>query len=69
MLKVDKTKFDRRLQLAALNYTELAKAIGVRHATISKMANGHSIPRPGTLRKITEVLDCKPADILEEVEQ
>lgn len=66
MLKIDKTKFDRRLQLAAMNYTELAKAAGVRLMTISNMANGHSVPRATTLRKITAVLNCTPADILEE---
>ena len=69
MLKVDKTKLDRRLQLACMNYTALARAAGIRHATISKLANGHTVPRPATLRKITEVLDCTPADILQDVEE
>ena len=68
MLKIDKTKFDRRLQLACMTYTELAKAAGVRLMTVSNMANGHTVPRAATLRKITTVLNCSPADILEEGE-
>lgn len=66
MLKIDKTKLDRRLQLACMTYTELAEAAGVRIATVSKLANGHTIPRAATLRKLTDALKCTPADILEE---
>lgn len=68
MLKIDKTKLDRRLQLATMTYTELAKAAGLRLATVSKLANGHTVPRAATLRKIADALNCTPADILEEGE-
>ena len=69
MHKVNKAKLDRRLQLACMTYTELAAAAGVRMATVSQLANGHTTPRAATLRKITEVLKCTPADILEEVNE
>lgn len=69
MLKINKKEFDRRLQLAALNYSALAVQTGLAYSTISKIANGDRIPRAGTLRKITEALNCTPADILEEVEE
>lgn len=69
MLKIDKTKLDRRLQLATMTYTELAKAAELRLATVSKLANGHTVPRAATLKKITEALNCTPADILEEGDQ
>lgn len=69
MQKVDRAKLDRRLQLACMTYTELAKAAGVRLMTVSNMANGYTIPRASTLKKITAVLNCTPADLLQEVEQ
>lgn len=68
MQKIDKTKLDRRLQLATMTYTDLATAAGLRLATVSKLANGHTIPRAATLRKITQALNCEPADILQEVQ-
>lgn len=68
MLKIDRAKLDRLLSLAALNYSELARAAGLKPTTISNLINGKTTPRPGTVRKITEVLGCKPADILEEVQ-
>lgn len=68
MQKIDKTKLDRRLQLATMNYTDLATVAGLRLATVSKLANGHTIPRAATLRKITQALQCEPADILQEVQ-
>lgn len=67
MQKIDKTKLDRRLQLATMTYTDLATAAGLRLATVSKLANGHTTPRAATLRKITQALNCEPADILQEV--
>lgn len=68
MQKIDKTKLDRRLQLATMTYTDLATVAGLRLATVSKLANGHTIPRAATLRKITQALNCEPADILQEVQ-
>lgn len=67
MLIINKKEFDKRLQLAALNYSSLAAETGLAYSTISKIANGDRVPRAGTLRKITEALNCTPADILEEV--
>lgn len=69
MLKVDKTKYDKRLALKCISNKELAEATGLNVMTISRLANGQTVPRPATIRKITKVLDCEPADILEEVDE
>jgi len=66
--KINRAKLDRLLQLAAMNYTDLSKAAGLGYATVINLANGHTVPRAGTLRKITTALNCTPADILEEGE-
>lgn len=66
MLKIDRTKLDRRLQLMAMTYAELCEKSGLQASTVSKVANGHRVPRASTLRKITAVLCCTPADILED---
>lgn len=67
MLKISRAKLDRRLQLACMTYADLCEKSGLQASTVSKVANGHRVPRATTLRKITKVLDCEPADILEEV--
>lgn len=68
MLIINKKEFDKRLQLAAHNYSSLAAETGLAFTTISKIANGERVPRAGTLRKITAALNCKPVDILKEAE-
>lgn len=67
MLIINKQEFDKRLQLAALNYSELSRITGIAYSTISKIANGKATPRPATMNKLTEVLKCTPADLLTEV--
>lgn len=69
MLKVNKTKYEKQLALKCISNKELAEATGLNVMTISRLANGQTVPRPATIRKIVNALGCEPADILEEVEE
>ena len=69
MLRVNKAKFEKLLALKAMNAAELAEATGLSVMTISKLSRGLTVPRAATMRKITQVLGCEPADLLEEVEE
>ena len=66
-MRISKTKLDKRLALKAMSAADLAEATGLNVMTISKLSRGLTVPRATTVRKITKVLDCEPADILEEV--
>ena len=69
MLKVNKNKLEKLLALKAMSNADLAEATGLSVMTISKLSRGLTVPRATTVRKITTVLGCEPADILEEVEE
>lgn len=69
MLRVNKAKFEKLLALKAMNTAELAEATGLNVMTISKLSRGLTVPRAATMRKLTQVLECEPADLLEEVEE
>lgn len=57
---------DRRRR-AALTQTELAEKSGVGITTITRIEQGHiTEPRVSTLRKLSNALDIRPADLLDD---
>ena len=48
-----------------MTLTELARRIGVTHANLSVLKNGHARAiRFSTLSAICEVLECQPGDLM-----
>ncbi|MCO7196260.1 helix-turn-helix transcriptional regulator [Pseudonocardia sp. McavD-2-B] len=48
-----------------MTLTELARRVGVTHANLSVLKNGHARAiRFSTLSAICEVLDCQPGDLM-----
>ncbi|WP_308292879.1 helix-turn-helix transcriptional regulator [Pseudonocardia sp. McavD-2-B] len=57
---LDELLVDREMTL-----TELARRVGVTHANLSVLKNGHARAiRFSTLSAICEVLDCQPGDLM-----
>jgi transcriptional regulator with XRE-family HTH domain len=46
-----------------LTQRELAARAGMSPATIAKLETNNAEPRPGTLRKLAEALECHPDDL------
>ncbi|WP_276145478.1 helix-turn-helix transcriptional regulator [Streptomyces sp. YIM 130001] len=56
---------DRLLAERGMTLTELAHRVGVTHANLSILKNGHArAMRFTTLTRICEELDCQPGDLL-----
>ncbi|WJV48912.1 helix-turn-helix domain-containing protein [Streptomyces flavofungini] len=56
---------DRLLEERGMTLTELANHVGVTHANLSILKNGHArAVRFSTLTRLCEVLDCQPGDLL-----
>ena len=59
-IHLDGLLVDREMTL-----TELARRVGVTHANLSVLKNGHARAiRFSTLSAICEVLDCQPGDLM-----
>jgi putative transcriptional regulator len=59
-IHLDDLLADREMTL-----TELARRVGVTHANLSVLKNGHARAiRFSTLSAICEVLDCQPGDLM-----
>ncbi|RFU85902.1 transcriptional regulator [Streptomyces triticagri] len=56
---------DRLLAERGMTLTELAQRVGVTHANLSILKNGHArAVRFTTLTRLCEELDCQPGDLL-----
>jgi len=65
MLDTDKLEYQRARNM--LNYTELARKVGISKTSMSKLKLGKTQPLPSTFKALCEALDCKPEDLLKEV--
>ena len=58
----------RSLRKAArLTQEELADKVGVTRTTVTQWETGYTKPRIGTVKKLAEIFNCQPNDILDEV--
>ena len=51
-----------------LTQAELAKAIGTTYQTVQRWESGASQPRPSAMRKLCEVLEVTPEELLAALE-
>ena len=58
------TVLPRLMDIAGLNQTELAKAVGVSKSTVNCWIKRKSFPEIGTVQKIADALGCKTDDLL-----
>ena len=49
----------------ALTQEELADKAGVSRLTVSRIESGRVEPYPKTIRRLAEVLDVKPSDLMD----
>ncbi len=56
-------------KLNNLSQRELASAVGVSDISVSKWENGKSYPTGENLQRLAEVLNCRPADILQDIKK
>ena len=66
MQKIDAKKLEKQMQLNFLNAAKLAEATKITPSSISKLKLGKTSPRAGTMQKLCDVLNCTPADLLED---
>ena len=52
------------MNIAGLNQTELAKAVGVSKSTVNCWVKRKSFPEMPTVQKIADVLGCRTDDLL-----
>ena len=58
------TVLPRMMDIAGLNQTELAKAVGVSKSTVNCWIKRKSFPEIETIQKIAEALNCRTDDLL-----
>lgn len=66
MRKIDTKKLNNLIQLHFLTYEELSKKTGLSMPGLQKIRTVGTVPRPSTLKKLCEVLNCEPNDILKD---
>lgn len=59
-------KIKARMKEKGLSQNELARRAGLSSSGISTIINGAFEPRMDNLRQIAQVLECKPADLLDD---
>ncbi len=59
MVKLKRLREDR-----VLSQRELAREAGLTHTTVWRLENGFREAHPRTIRKIAEVLDVQPKDLV-----
>jgi len=58
------TVLPRFMDIAGLNQTELAQAVGVSKSTVNCWIKRKSFPEMDTIQKIADALNCKTDDLL-----
>jgi transcriptional regulator with XRE-family HTH domain len=64
VVQVDGAKLRQWRERRLLTLRELSARSGVAFATLQGIETGRQAPRPSTLRKILQVLEISPEDIL-----
>ena len=65
-MKVDVDKMKRLMVMNGMSGKALANAIGVSTTAVYKVLHGQNQPKPSTLMKICETLNCDPDDLVKE---
>lgn len=64
MISTEKLEF--QLQRNALSMYEVSKMTGISKVSLSKIRTGATKnPRPSTIRRLAEALNCQPLDLME----
>ena len=69
--EIPKRKINAKLVVAlkerGLTLHEISRQMNVASCTLSRLMNGHAIPRPSTAKKICDYLDLKVEDVFKEL--
>ena len=63
-MNVSTDKLKRQLAIKFTNGARLAPAIGISKTAMYKILRGENQPSPDTFKKLCEVLECDPRDLL-----
>lgn len=66
-MNVDTEKLKRQMAIHFTNGARLAPVIGISKTAMYKILRGANQPSPDTFKKLCEVLECDPRDLLREV--
>ena len=67
MYVVDTDRLKRELTVNFTNGARFAPVIGISKQAMYMILRGENQPSPDTFKKICEVLECDPRDLLKEV--
>ncbi len=63
-IKIDEIELRRRIEGSLFTIVEFAEACGLSQGTLTRLLRGQGSPRPSTVKKIAQELNCKPEEIL-----
>ena len=63
-MEVDVSKMKALRQERVLSQRELAHMAGLTQMTVWRLENGHRDARPGTIRKLAQVLGVEPKELM-----
>lgn len=61
--KLSLERLYRRMDLETVSAAQLAEKVGISRQAMYNIINGKSQPKPATLEKMCEALNCKPAQL------
>jgi transcriptional regulator with XRE-family HTH domain len=67
-MEVDMSKMKALRQERVLSQRELAHMAGLTQMTVWRLENGYRDARPGTIRKLAQVLGVEPKELIKEQE-
>jgi transcriptional regulator with XRE-family HTH domain len=67
-MEVDVSKVKALRQERVLSQRELAHMAGLTQMTVWRLENGYRDARPGTIRKLAQVLGVEPKELIKEQE-
>ena len=67
-MEVDVSKMKALRQERVLSQRELARMAGLTQMTVWRLENGYRAARPGTIRKLAQVLGVEPKELVKREE-
>lgn len=68
-MKLDPKKCKKVMALNAMNQASVARATKLTPRAVSRAMRGETEPQAATMQKICKVLNCKPADLLQDFDK
>jgi len=65
-VRVDTDALKRQMGLKFYNGAKLSRELGISTTSVYQILRGATQPKPENLRKICEILECTPEDIVKE---